>query len=86
MTHTRRRMKDRYRRFSYLTDVGGIKSAIGEARGKGFPKQPRLNKEYEPRQSDTALDEQWFIDAIKDKLANHPKTRWNTRTTERGLR
>jgi len=75
MMHTRRRMKDRYRRFSYLTDIGGIKSAIAEAKGKGFPKQPRLNKEYRPHHGDAIFDEQWFIDTIKDKLANHPENR-----------
>jgi epoxyqueuosine reductase len=73
--HTRRRMKDRYRRFSYLTDIAGIRSAIAEAKGKGFPKQPRLGKECRPQDSDTVMDEQWFIDTIRDKLANHPENR-----------
>lgn len=69
---TRRRMTTRYRRFSWLSDVAGIKSAIGEAKGKGFPKQPLLNRDYAPQDSDPMLDEQWFIDTIKDKIANHP--------------
>ena len=69
---TRPKMKDRYRRYPYLTDISGIKSAIGEAKGFGFPKQPRLNKEYLPTESDPALTEEWFINTIKNKLANHP--------------
>ena len=69
---TRPKMKDRYRRFPYLTDIGGIKSAIGEANGIGFPKQPRLNKGYLPGESDPALNEEWFINTINNKLANHP--------------
>jgi ferredoxin len=65
-------MKNRYRRFPYLTDLGGIKSAIGEAKGLGFPKQPRFNKGYVPHRSDPELSEEWFINTIKDKLATHP--------------
>ncbi len=70
---TRRRMKHRYRRFSYLTDIGGIKSAIGELKGKGFPKQPQLDTVYSPKPDDPVFDEQWFVDTIKDKLARHPE-------------
>ncbi len=65
-------MKDRYRRFSFLTDIGGMKNAIGEMKGKGFPKQPRLNKEYEAGADDPVFDEAWFVQTIKDKLAHHP--------------
>jgi epoxyqueuosine reductase QueG len=71
MSYTRKK-RTRYRRLSYLTDIRGIKSAIGELRGLGYPKQPRLNKYYVPRYDDPAFDEQWFVNAIKDKLANHP--------------
>jgi epoxyqueuosine reductase len=67
----RRRMKDRYRRFSYLTDIGGIKSAIGEMKGKGFPKQPRLHTDDALRTDDPVLDEAWFVKTIQDKLARH---------------
>ena len=38
-------MQTGYRRFSKITDIGGIKSAIGEMRGLGYPKQPVLNKD-----------------------------------------
>jgi hypothetical protein len=34
---TRKRMKDRYRRNSYLSDIEGMKNANGEIRGKFFP-------------------------------------------------
>jgi epoxyqueuosine reductase len=39
----RKKMHDRYRRFSFLSDIEGMKNAIGEMRGKFFPKQPVLN-------------------------------------------
>ncbi|MBU4315845.1 MAG: epoxyqueuosine reductase [Proteobacteria bacterium] len=65
-------MKDRYRRFPMVTDIAGMKSAIGEMHGKGFPKQPPLNKNYTPTGSDPELNEAWFIQTIKDKIANHP--------------
>ena len=62
----RRKMKSRYRRFSQLTDMGGIKSAIGEMRGLGYPKQPRLNRDDAVRGNDSGFDEQWFVDTIKE--------------------
>ena len=33
----RRRMEDRYRHFSFLSDIEGIKNAIGEMRGMFSP-------------------------------------------------
>lgn len=69
---SRRRMKNRYRRLSALTDIGGIKSAIGEMRGVGHPKQPLLNKEPRARRDDPEFDEQWFVRTIEDKIASHP--------------
>ncbi len=68
----RRRMEERYRRFSFLSDIEGMKNAIGEMHGKFFPKQPLLNK------GDGGVprglpDEKWFIEAISSKLANHPE-------------
>ncbi|MBN1663546.1 MAG: hypothetical protein JW943_08100 [Deltaproteobacteria bacterium] len=54
--YKRRKMRDRYRRFSFLSDIGGIKSAIGEARGIGFPEQPTLNKGYKSSNSDPIRD------------------------------
>ena len=44
----RKRMKDRYRRFSFLSDIEGMKNAIGEMRGMFFPKQSELNRELTP--------------------------------------
>ena len=39
----RKKMKTRYRRFPAVSDWGGIKSAIGELLGIGYPRQPELN-------------------------------------------
>ena len=61
-----------YRRLSFLTDIRGIKNAIGEMKGRGHPKQPRLNTQYVPAPADPALDEQWFRDTIGQKVENHP--------------
>jgi len=36
----RKRMKNRYRRFSYLSDIEGMKNAIGEMKGMFFPNHP----------------------------------------------
>ncbi len=66
----RKKMKNRYRRFSYLTDLKGIKSAIGELHGIGYPKQPRLNKDHIAK-SESAFGEEWFIKTIKDKIKAH---------------
>ena len=68
----RRKMRTRYRRLSQITDLGGIKSAIGEMRGLGYPKQPVLDKGGRDRGSDSTFDEQWFVDTIKGKIAAHP--------------
>ena len=68
----RNKMKERYRRFSWLSDLGGIKNALGEMRGIGFPQQPDLNKEYIARDG-LNLDEEWFVKTLRDKFANHPE-------------
>jgi len=67
------RKRNRYRRFSFITDFRGIKSAIGEMRGFGYPKQPELNKNYVRADGDPAFNEEWFIETVKDKIANHPE-------------
>lgn len=61
-----------YRKLSYITDFRGIKSAIGELKGWGFPKQPKLNKSKIKEQHELVFNEEWFIQAIKDKIATHP--------------
>jgi epoxyqueuosine reductase len=71
----RKRMADRYRRFSFLSDIEGMKNAIGEMRGKFFPKQPVLNRDARQSDSDPLLDEDWFIRTIKDKIAGHPENK-----------
>ena len=68
----RNKMKERYRRFSWLSDLGGIKNALGEMRGIGFPQQPDLNKEYIARDG-LNLDEEWFVKTLRDKFASHPE-------------
>ena len=68
----RRKMEKRYRRFPMLTDIAGIKSAVGEMKGKGFPKQPLLNTDYMPGEDDPELNEAWFVRMVQDKIKNHP--------------
>jgi len=65
-------MKDRYRRVSFLSDIEGMKNAIGEMRGMFFPLQPALNQDARLRDTNTLLDEDWFIRTIKDKISGHP--------------
>jgi len=67
----RKKMKTRYRKFALL-DTHGIKSAVGEAKGIGHPKQPPLNKNYVPGKNDPVLNEAWFVNTIKETLLNHP--------------
>ncbi len=69
----RRKMKDRYRRFPYLSDIEGMKSAIGEMRGKFFPKQPALNRKVHLSGAVPDMDEEWFVNAITDKILHHPE-------------
>ena len=68
--------RTRYRRFSWLSDWRGIKSAIGELKGWGYPPQPRLNRAHAcdlpPSPADPPLDEAWFIKTIADMVATHP--------------
>ena len=71
----RKKMKSRYRRFPYLSDVAGMKSAIGEMRGLGFPKQPPLNRAVTSPDHETVFDEQWFVNEIKQKIATHAENR-----------
>jgi ferredoxin len=65
-------MTNRYRRFSFLSDIEGMKNAIGEMKGKFFPKQPLLNKDAHRSDPNSLPDEEWFIRTIKDKIASHP--------------
>ena len=69
----RKLMKDRYRRFSLLSDIEGIKNSIGEMKGKFFPEQPVLNQNTLPGDPASRPDEAWFIRTIKDKVAHHPE-------------
>ncbi|MCU0615069.1 MAG: epoxyqueuosine reductase [Desulfobacterales bacterium] len=67
------KMKDRYRKVSFITDFRGIKNAIGELRGWGHPPQPKFNAGYQRTLDDPVLNEDWFINHIKEKIANHPE-------------
>lgn len=69
----RKRIKDRYRRFSFFSDIEGMKNAIGEMKGKFFPKQPLLNQGALPADIDKTPDEEWFIKTITDKILHHPE-------------
>ena len=68
----RRQMKDNYRRFSFLTDIEGMKNAIGEMRGMFFHPQPFLNQDAYRSDRHPVPDEEWFIRIIQDKIARHP--------------
>jgi hypothetical protein len=61
-----------YRRLSIITDVRGIKSAIGEMKGKGHPRQPELNNGWAGAPGDAVLDEEWFRRAIAERIEKHP--------------
>jgi epoxyqueuosine reductase len=63
-------MRTKYRKFSWLSDWRGIKSALGEMRGWGYPPQPRLNRA--PAADAPELNEAWFTAAIADLIATHP--------------
>lgn len=67
----RKKMKTKYRRIPYISDIGGIKSSVGELHGKGYPKQPLLNKEYKREPNEPEFNEKWFADTIKDKILKH---------------
>lgn len=65
-------VRNSYRKFSSITDIRGIKNAVGEMKGRFHPKQPKLNKNYVPSRDDPVLDEQWFIDTLTEKIDKHP--------------
>ncbi len=67
----RRKMEKRYRYVSFLSDIEGMKNAIGEMRGMFFPKQPLLNRDI-PKDT-PVLNEEWFIRTLTDKILHHPE-------------
>ena len=69
----RPRMTERYRRFSFLSDIEGMKNAIGEMKGLFFPKQPLLNKAAYGSNATVKPDERWFVDTLTEKIARHPE-------------
>ena len=68
-----KKMKSRYRKLSLVSDIGGIMNALGEMRGLGHPKQPILNRQSASATSEPALNEEWFVKTITDKVAIHPE-------------
>ncbi len=66
-------MKDRYRRFSFLSDIRGMKNALGEMRGLFLPEQPVLNRDALSENKENSPDEEWFIRTIKEKVSGHPE-------------
>ena len=67
-----KRMINRYRRFSWLTDWRGIKATLVDVYGKGNPEQPSFNHEFQRGDNSIAFDEAWFINTIRDKVLHHP--------------
>ncbi|HWQ75609.1 MAG TPA: hypothetical protein VN441_09855 [Syntrophomonas sp.] len=67
-----RKAKNRYRRFSYVTDVPGIKTSLLNMRGIGFPKQPKLNKGISVQCNGEKFHEEWFFTIIQEKVLSHP--------------
>ena len=65
-------VRNSYRKLSFITDIRGIKNAVGEMKGKGHPKQPRLNTSYVASLADPVPDEKWFADTITEKIEKHP--------------
>jgi len=66
-------MQSRYRRFSLIGDLGGIQSAVGEMRGLGYPKQPRLDKSCRARSGGPVFQEEWFEKTLREEIAAHPE-------------
>jgi hypothetical protein len=65
-------MKERYRRFSYLSDIRGIKVAIGELFRWGYPKhESKLVNNRNSSPVTFVFDEDWFIRTIKDIVRTH---------------
>lgn len=60
-------MQHGYRRFSWLSDLGGIKTSLGEMIGLAPPPQPRLH-----RRPPASVDEAWLTGRIRAKAAHHP--------------
>ncbi|WP_457553824.1 epoxyqueuosine reductase [Desulfobacula sp.] len=67
-----KKMRDRYRKFAYVSDIAGIVNSIGEMHGKGFLKQPKLNKNFVKQPDSPVFHENWFIEKIKDLVVAHP--------------
>jgi len=65
-------VRNSYRRLSFITDIRGIKNAVGEMKGKGHPLQPKLNAQYVPDPVDPVLNEKWFADTLTEKIEKHP--------------
>ena len=65
-------VRNSYRKLSQITDIRGIKNAIGEMKGRFHPRQPKLNKNHVAAKGELVLDEKWFIDTLTEKIESHP--------------
>jgi hypothetical protein len=65
-------MKTKYRKLSFLTDIPGMKTSLGDMLGIGFPKQPILNKKASSDTREILFDEDWVIKTLAEKVARHP--------------
>ena len=68
----RKKQEDRYRIFSWLSDVGGIMETITDMRGIGHPSQPKLNKSVNKNHDSGSWGSGWFVRTIKEKITCHP--------------
>lgn len=59
------------RRRSVKADIRRIINRIGD-KGHAIPEQPQLNKAYVPSPGEPVLDEKWFVETIREKVASHP--------------
>lgn len=67
-----RKIINKYRRFSYLTDFPGMKTSLFDMWGIGFPKQPKLDKSYPVKIKGEIYNEEWFLNTINEKVSSHP--------------
>lgn len=69
---TVKRMINRYRRFSLLTDWRGLKATLVDVYDFGNPAQPLFNHEFQQQDGGPVFYEAWFINTIREKVLHHP--------------
>lgn len=68
----RKKMKDSYRRLSWVSDIGGIKDTITDMYGIGHDRQPVLNRTRLGQEPDIDFSHTWFVEELSGKLEGHP--------------